>query len=91
MNDRLLTADQLAERWQVPKSQVYALTRRGEIPTVKLGKYYRYRLDAIEAFERREIREAEYAGHSPESSRTVRERPRRWPTGAVTSHAHPPA
>ena len=49
MTDRLLTADQLAERWQVPKSQVYALTRRGEIPTVKLGKYYRYRLDAIEA------------------------------------------
>ena len=33
MTDRLLTADELAERWQVPKSQVYALTRRGEIPT----------------------------------------------------------
>ena len=64
MTDRLLTADQLAERWQVPKSQVYALTRRGEIPTVKLGKYYRYRLDAIEAFESWEIREADYAGHS---------------------------
>ena len=48
---RLLTADDLAERWQVPKSQVYALTRAGEIPTVKLGRYYRYRLDAIEAWE----------------------------------------
>jgi Helix-turn-helix domain len=46
------------------KSQVYALTRRGEIPTVKLGKYYRYRLDEIEAFERWEIRQADYAGHS---------------------------
>jgi excisionase family DNA binding protein len=64
MTDRLLTADQLAERWQVPKSQVYTLTRRGEIPTVKLGKYYRYRLDEIEAFERWEIRQADYAGHS---------------------------
>lgn len=64
MTDRLLTADQLAERWQVPKSQVYALTRRGEIPTVKLGKYYRYRRDVIEAFERGENLQADYAGHS---------------------------
>ncbi len=89
MTDRLLTADQLAERWQVPKSQVYALTRRGAIPTVKLGKYYRYRLDAIEGFERCEIREADYAGHR--RGRAAGERPRRWPTGAVTSHEHPPA
>ena len=51
MNGRLLTADELAERWQVPRAHVYALTRRGEIPTVRLGKYYRYRLDQIEAFE----------------------------------------
>ena len=51
MSGRLLTADDLAERWQVPRAHVYALTRRGEIPTVRLGKYYRYRLDQIEAFE----------------------------------------
>jgi excisionase family DNA binding protein len=51
---QLLTADQLATRWQVPKSQVYALTRTGQIPAVKLGRYYRYRLDAIERFETRD-------------------------------------
>lgn len=51
MTAPLLTAEQLAERWQVPKAHVYALTRRCEIPTVKLGRYYRYRLDRIEAFE----------------------------------------
>jgi excisionase family DNA binding protein len=51
MTGRLLTADELAERWQVPKSHVYRLTREGAIPTVKLGRYYRYRLDAIERFE----------------------------------------
>jgi excisionase family DNA binding protein len=51
MTGRLLTAEQLAERWQVPTSQVYQLTRDGTIPTVKLGRYYRYRLDAIERFE----------------------------------------
>lgn len=48
---RLLTAEELAERWQVPKSQVYRLTRDDAIPTVKVGRYYRYRLDAIEAWE----------------------------------------
>ena len=48
---QLLTAEQLAERWQVPTSQVYRLTRDGAIPAVKLGRYYRYRLDAIEQFE----------------------------------------
>jgi excisionase family DNA binding protein len=49
---RLLTPEQLAERWQVTKGHVYRLSREGKIPAVKLGKYYRYRLDAIEAFER---------------------------------------
>ena len=51
MSGRLLTAEELAERWQVPKSHVYRLTRDGTVPAVKLGRYYRYRLDAIEAFE----------------------------------------
>jgi excisionase family DNA binding protein len=51
MTGQLLTAEQLAERWQVPKSQVYRLTRDGAIPTVKLGRYYRYRLDQVERFE----------------------------------------
>jgi excisionase family DNA binding protein len=48
MTGRLLTAEQLAERWQVAPAHVYRLTRQGEIPAVKLGRYYRYRLDAIE-------------------------------------------
>jgi excisionase family DNA binding protein len=52
MLDRLLTAEQLAARWQVPKSHVYPLTREGRIPTVRLGRYYRYRLAAVEAWER---------------------------------------
>jgi len=47
----LLTAADLAERWQVPASHVYSLTRRGALPVVRLGRYYRYRLDAIERWE----------------------------------------
>lgn len=49
--DRLLTADQLASRWQVPKAQVYRLTREGRLPAVAIGRYYRYRLGAVEAWE----------------------------------------
>jgi excisionase family DNA binding protein len=48
---RVLTPDELAARWSVPKSHVYRLTREGRIPVVKLGRYYRYRLDEIERFE----------------------------------------
>ncbi len=48
---RLLIADELAERWQVPRSHVYRLSRDGLLPTVQLGRYKRWRLDAIEAFE----------------------------------------
>jgi len=51
--DGLLTAEQLADRWQLDggKAAVYRLTRNGQIPTVRLGKFYRYRLSAILAFE----------------------------------------
>ncbi len=48
---RYLTADDLAARWNVPKTQVYRLTRAGELPVLRIGKYYRYELAAIEAFE----------------------------------------
>ena len=47
----LLTADQLAERWQIPRSHVYRLAREGRIPVVELGRYRRFKLDAVEAFE----------------------------------------
>src|SRR4051812_30674794 len=48
---RLLTADDLARRWRVPKAHVYRLTRGHGLPVVRLGRYFRYRLAAIEAWE----------------------------------------
>jgi excisionase family DNA binding protein len=48
---QLLTAQQLAERWQIPRGQVYRLSREKRIPVVRLGKYVRYRIDAIERWE----------------------------------------
>jgi excisionase family DNA binding protein len=48
MNRTLLTAAQVAQLLGVPKSWVYEQSRRGRIPTVTLGRYRRYRLEAIE-------------------------------------------
>jgi excisionase family DNA binding protein len=45
----LLTASEVAERLKVPTSWVYAETRAGRIPHVRLGpRYRRYRWEAIE-------------------------------------------
>jgi excisionase family DNA binding protein len=49
--DRLLTAEDLARRWQVKKSQAWRLAREGKVPCVKLGRYTRFRLSEIEQFE----------------------------------------
>ncbi len=51
ISDRLLTVEDVAVRWQVPKTQVYRLGREGRLPAVRIGRYYRFRLSAIDAFE----------------------------------------
>jgi excisionase family DNA binding protein len=43
VSDRLLTADELADRLAVPVSWVRESTRSGVIPHVQLGRYRRYR------------------------------------------------
>ncbi len=48
MRDSLLTAEQVADLLGVPRSWVYEQSRRGTIPTVTLGRYRRYRREAIE-------------------------------------------
>jgi excisionase family DNA binding protein len=49
----LLTADDLAKRWRLPRTdQVYRLAREGKLPAVRIGRYVRFRLEAIEIFER---------------------------------------
>jgi excisionase family DNA binding protein len=44
----LLTAQDVADLLGVPPSWVYSQTRAGLIPTVRLGRYYRYRAEAIQ-------------------------------------------
>jgi excisionase family DNA binding protein len=47
---RLLTAAEVAQLLGVPPSWVYEQSRAGRIPTVTLGRYRRYRREAIEAW-----------------------------------------
>ncbi len=46
----LLTADEVGQLLGVPRSWVYEQSRRGAIPTVTLGRYRRYRREAIEGW-----------------------------------------
>jgi excisionase family DNA binding protein len=45
--DELLDVDGLAEALKVPKSWVYENCRLGKIPTVRIGKYVRFRLNDV--------------------------------------------
>jgi excisionase family DNA binding protein len=52
MSQTLLTASDVARLLGVPTSWVYEQSRRGRIPTVTLGRYRRYRREAIEEWVR---------------------------------------
>ena len=47
MASRLLTAEEVASLLQVPKSWVYEQARSGQLPTVCLGRYRRFREESI--------------------------------------------
>jgi hypothetical protein len=56
VSGQLLTAEELAARWRVPVAWVYAKCRTGELPKVPLpGRYIRFRVETVEAFERGEL------------------------------------
>jgi excisionase family DNA binding protein len=39
MTTRLLTAEEVAQVLKVPRRRVWAMSRRGEIPTVRIGPH----------------------------------------------------
>jgi excisionase family DNA binding protein len=49
---KLLTPEQVAERWGVRKSHVYRLCRERKVKNVRLGRYVRLREQDVEEFER---------------------------------------
>jgi excisionase family DNA binding protein len=48
MNQRLLTAGEVAERLNVPKTWILESARNKAIPHVRLGRYVRFDLDDVE-------------------------------------------
>lgn len=48
----LLKAQQVADRWGVPRATVYALVRSEKLPVIRLGKHMRWTLEMVEQFER---------------------------------------
>jgi excisionase family DNA binding protein len=48
--DRLLTAEEIAERLGMRTDWVWAQARAGRIPHVRLGRYRRFRESTIEAW-----------------------------------------
>jgi excisionase family DNA binding protein len=50
MSERLLTAGEVAELLAVPESWVREHTRTGALPRIRLGRYVRYRRQAVLAW-----------------------------------------
>jgi excisionase family DNA binding protein len=48
--ERLLTPDDLAAMLAIPRLQVIRQAKRGNIPAIKIGKTWRFRLSSIEAW-----------------------------------------
>jgi excisionase family DNA binding protein len=48
--DRLLTAEEIAERLGMKTEWVWAQARAGRIPHVRLGRYQHFRESAVEAW-----------------------------------------
>ena len=46
----LLSAAQAAKLWDIPKTWISEAARRGEIPTVRLGHYVRFKPEDLEEF-----------------------------------------
>ena len=65
MNGTLLTAEQVGKLLGVPTSWVYEQSRQGRIPTVTLGRYRRYRAEAIDKWLEELERSGEQLALSP--------------------------
>ena len=46
----LLSAEAAAKRWNIPKSWISDMARRGELPCVRLGHYIRFKPEDLDRF-----------------------------------------
>lgn len=57
MEDDFLTVDELAEKWKVQKSWIYARTMEtgpNSIPRIKIGKYLRFEWNRVQEWLRQQ-------------------------------------
>ena len=71
--ERLLTAEEIAERLGMKTEWVWAQARAGRMPHVRLGRYRRFRESAVEAW----LRDLETGGATSPAARTERPVPLR--------------
>jgi excisionase family DNA binding protein len=55
MDDRLLTANEVAAQLRVSTMTIYRLIRRGELPAVRVGRNYRVRASALDDYLRAQV------------------------------------
>jgi excisionase family DNA binding protein len=77
VNGALLTAEQVGKLLGVPTSWVYEQSRRGRIPTVTLGRYRRYRAEAIDEWLSELERTGQSMGLNPRATGAKQIRPHR--------------
>ena len=72
-----VTAKEVGVTLQVPAQLIRRLAQRGAIPAVRVGKLYRFKLDAVlAALERpRQVRTAQYEQHRLRLMRLTRDAP----------------
>ena len=85
--DRLLTADELAERLGMKTEWVWAQARAGRIPHVRLGRYRRFRESAVEEW----LRELETGGTGRPVDPAVRAPSRCAAARSAATPVRPPA
>lgn len=46
--EKLLTLQQIAQRFQISETTLYKLVRNGKIPAIKIGNQWRFKMEDIE-------------------------------------------
>ncbi|MDN3309594.1 helix-turn-helix domain-containing protein [Microbacterium oryzae] len=54
----LLTPDDVAARWSIPRRHVLELARRKQVASIKVGRYVRFEQAAVERYEAKQRAEA---------------------------------
>lgn len=57
MNDSLLLADEVSQLLRIPTEHVYRLARRGDLASVRMGRYVRFTNDSVESYVAQRIKE----------------------------------